>query len=382
MSTAPATRDGDVLIVGAGIAGAAAGFFLAADGVRVTVAEAEDFPGYHSTGRSAALFTESYGQPLIWALAAASRSFLENPPAGFAEAPLLTPRGLLHLARDDQRPRAEALFAQCRDAVADIDLIDGAAVAALVPVVRPDAAACAVHEPRACDIDVDALHQGYLRGIRAAGGTVVSGARIGGLERTGDGRWRAETKAGVLTAPVVVDAAGAWADELAGLAGLAPLGLTPKRRTAITFDPPDGVDPGAWPMVVDIDEAFYFKPDAGRVLVSPCDQTPSPPCDAQPEDLDVAIAVDRVETATTLPVPTIARKWAGLRSFFADKLPAAGFDPRADGFFWLAGQGGAGVLTSPAMGRLAAALVTGTAPPADLTQRGVTPEAVSPVRFL
>ena len=382
--------DYDFLVIGAGIAGAAVAFELTekAPGARIAVVEREDTPGYHATGRSAALFVETYGGPLVRALVRGSRSFLETPPAGFAEYPLLSPRGVLHFAREDQRRRAEQLFADCRNLTRDLRLVEAGEIADLQPALRPGYAVCAVHEPHAMDIDVGALHQGFLRGFKARGGRLITGAGVNAIERPGE-RWRIQTTAGPLTAGAIVNAAGAWADEIAEAAGIAPLGLVPKRRTVITFDPPDdspGAPPGGmtvagWPMTIDVDESVYFKPEAGRILASPCDETPMPPSDAQPDEWDVAVAVERLREATTLTVERIAHKWAGLRSFLADKLPAVGPDTAEPTFFWLAGQGGYGIKTSPALGRLAAALLTGAEVPADLADLGVTAAALGPGRF-
>jgi D-arginine dehydrogenase len=237
-----------------------------------------------------------------------------------------------------------------------------------------------VFDSKAMEIDVNRLHQGYLRGLKARGGEVVTRAEVRDLHRESPG-WRVETKAGDFIAPVVVDAAGAWCDEIAELAGAKPVGLVAKRRTAITFDAPDGLDTRNWPLAVGVAEDFYFKPDSGRLMGSPADETPMPPCDVQPDELDIAIAVDRIQAATTLEIARIGRSWAGLRTFAADKTTVVGFDPACAGFFWLAGQGGYGIQTAPAMGRLAAALATGATVPADLAELGVTAEAVSPARF-
>jgi D-arginine dehydrogenase len=223
------------------------------------------------------------------------------------------------------------------------------------------------------------VHRGYLRGMTARGGRIVTNAEVTGLSRDGSG-WRVATRAGDFAAPVVVNAAGAWCDEVAALAGVAPIGLVPKRRTAITFDPPQGQAIHGWPSMIDVDESFYFKPDAGRILASPADETPMPPCDVQPDELDVAILVDRLEQATTLQVKRIASKWAGLRSFVADKTLVAGFDAQAEGFFWLAGQGGYGIQTSPTMARVAAGLVAGKGLPPDLVDLGVSEATLAPDR--
>ncbi len=375
----------DFLIIGAGMAGASAAYELTgpegAPGATVVVLEREDFPGYHTTGRSAAVYTACYGHPVIRALSAASRPFFDAPPAGFASHPVLTPRGILFIGRADQRATVETLYADCLGLAPGLRLIDGAEAEGLVPVFAPNYTASAVFEPEAMAMDVDAILQGYLRGFKARGGTVVTDAEVQGLERRRGGGWHVRTRAGAFTAATVINAAGAWADEVARLAGLAPLGLVAKRRTAVVFDPPTGVDCGSWPAVIDADERFYFIPDAGRILASPADETPTAPADAQPEDIDVAVAIDRVERATTLKVASIGRKWAGLRSFFPDKVPAVGPDATEDSFFWLAGQGGYGIMTSSAMGRSAAALAAGHDLPDDLRDLGLTRQDMDPARL-
>ena len=250
----------------------------------------------------------------------------------------------------------------------------------IAPHLNPDYVAATLYLPAAQDIDVHGLHGGYLKALRARGGHLVTNAGVTAMTRR-DGVWSVKTTAGAFTAPIVVDAAGGWVDELAKIAGAAPIGLRPLRRTAITFDPPADMDPAKWPMVMDAGEAFYFKPEAGRVLVSPCDETPMEPHDVQPDELDIAVAVDLVEKASILKVRRITHRWAGLRSFVKDRMPVAGFAPDADGFFLLAGQGGFGIMTSEALGRATAALCAGEALPVDLTENGVTAEALSPRRL-
>lgn len=372
----------DFLVIGAGIAGASAAFELTRQSstARVVLLEREDAPGYHSTGRSAALFLETYGGTVVRALARCSRSFLQSPPRAFTDTPLLAPRGVLHVARADQRETAERRFAECRPRATNLQLLDARATEVLHPALRPGYAACAIYEPGAMDIDVDALHQGFLRGFKSRGGTLLTAADVRAVDGDG-GNWRVATANHEFRATTIVNAAGAWADEVAKLARLAPIGLTAKRRTVITVDPPTTMNPRAWPMTVDMDEAFYFKPEAGRVLVSPCDETPMPPCDAQADEWDVAVAVDRLQTATTLRVSRITHKWAGLRTFLPDKAPAIGPDRAASGFLWLAGQGGFGIKTAPAMGRLTAAAALGAPMPADLTDEGLTWAALDPNRF-
>ncbi len=366
----------DVAVIGAGIAGASVASELARD-ARVALLEAEDRPGRHATGRSAALFSCSYGPPVVRALSRASEPFLSAPPEGFAAAPLLAARGLLYVARADQAAALAALAAELGDAVSPVSA-DEAGLRC--PLLRPGYVAAALLETSARDIDVDALHGGFLRAFRARGGTLMTDAGVTALTRDGAG-WRVETPAGALRCATVVNAAGAWADAVGALAGARPTGLTPKRRTAIILDAPPGMDLGAAPLVVDAEERFYLKPDAGRLLASPADETPSPPCDAQPEEIDVAECVDRIERAFALSVRRIPHRWAGLRSFVADKSPVAGWDAAAPGFFWLAGQGGYGVQTAPALARAAAALVRGAPLPPDIAAEGVTADALSPARL-
>lgn len=370
-------RRTDVLVVGAGIAGASVAAELAPHR-RVTVLEMEDHPGYHTTGRSAAVFAECYGSPLVRALTRASRPFLERSQPG-AEAPLLTPRGWLFIAREDQVARLDELERELEAKSGTVRRVSGEEARALVPILRRGHVAAALLDASAMDIDVDALHQLYLRRLRAAGGETVTGARAAAVERSGDA-WLLHTARGDFAAPVVVDAAGAWADEVGRLMGAAPIGLVPMRRTAAMLDPPRGIQVAGWPMVVDADEEFYFKPDAGKLLASPADETPSPPCDARPDDLDVAVAIDRITTACELEVSHVGRRWAGLRSFVADRNPVVGYDRVVPGLFWLAGQGGYGIQTAPAMGRLAAALVREEPVPADLAAEGVTTAELAPGR--
>ncbi len=368
----------DVLVIGAGIAGATAAALLAKDR-RVAILERESQPGYHSTGRSAALFSETYGNAIVRALSRASRAFLFAPPEGFAEYPLVRRRGTLHIARQDQLKLLENFLA-LPDVATHSRGVDAAETFRLCPLLRPGYAAAGIHEPFASDVDVHALHQGYLKLARAAGSILITDAPVIRLDRIHKG-WIARTPAGIFEAPVVVNAAGAWADELAELAGAAPLGIVPHRRTAVLVDPPRGINIDELPNTIDIEELFYFKPDAGQLFLSPADETPTIPCDAQPDEMDVAIAIDRVQSATTLDVTRVRRKWAGLRSFAPDRSPVIGYDPDIEGFFWLAGQGGYGIQTAPAAGQLAAALIRREDVPVDLKSFGVSSDAVSPLRF-
>lgn len=366
----------DVAVIGAGIAGASVAAELAAAGARVLVLEREAQPGYHTTGRSAALFTVAYGPPVIRALSRASASQFNAPPDAARPHPLLRPRGALFIARSDQAAALATLQAELGSAASPVD---GAEARARLPILRPGYVSAALLDHSAADIDVDALHRTYLRVLAANGGAQRNAAEVLGLSRDGAG-WRIETRTGALHADIVVNAAGAWADTIAAMAGVAPVGLVPKRRTAMLVAPPEGHNPDGWPMIVDIDEQFYMKPDAGKLLLSPADETPSPPCDAQPDEMDVAICIDRIQAVFDLPVRRIEHKWAGLRSFVADKCPVAGFAPDAPGFFWLAGQGGYGIQSAPALARTAAALALGRAIPDDIASQGVSAGALAPRR--
>jgi D-arginine dehydrogenase len=376
----PCVKNYDFIVVGGGIAGAAAGFELAAH-ARVLLIERESQPGYHSTGRSAAIYMETRGAAVVGALTTGSKAFFLNPPDGFSEHPLLSPRGALVIGRADQTADLDRAAAEWARLVGGIRRLSANEARNIVPVLREGYVAGAILDPQAMDIDVHALHYGFLRGLRKRGGTVLINAELRSLEFS-QGAWIAETAGGRFPASAIVNAAGAWCDRVALMAGARPVGLVPKRRTALTFDPPPGIDIDAWPFVVDIRETFYFKPDAGKLLASPADETPVEPCDAYPEDIDVAIAVDRIQAAVSFTVKRINRRWAGLRSFVADECPIVGYDPEVTGFFWLAGQGGYGIKTSPAMGRLSASLALGRGIPSDLVELGVTESALSPARFI
>ena len=369
----------DILIIGAGMAGASAAYFLAPHG-RVTLLEREAQPGYHATGRSAAMYSETYGNATVRAITTASKPFYFDPPQGFSDYPLITPRGSLIVGTAADEDTLRAVWQEMRALVPNVQWWTQADILQRVPVLRPDMAHCGVFEPDAMDLDVHAIHQGFLRGAKVAGAQLVCGAGVQHLRRE-PGGWREDTAAGSFLAPVLINAAGAWCDEVAQLAGVTPVGLVPRRRTAFTTDAPHGCAITHWPLVIDAQESFYFKPDAGVLLVSPANEDAVSPQDVQPEELDVAIAVDRVETATTLQIRQVRRKWAGLRSFVADKSPVVGFAVDAPGFFWLAGQGGYGIQTAPAMGQLTAALVRGLPVPDAMAALGVRAEDLSAHRL-
>lgn len=373
-------RSCDFIVIGAGIAGASVAYFLAPHGA-VVLLERESQPGYHSTGRSAAMFMADYGSPQVRALTRASRAFFEAPPEGFAETPILAPRAVMTIASAEQLPLLRAEYDTLRVHNPSLEWIDGDAARALVPVLRPEAVANAIVDWSAHEIDVDVLHQAFLRGARKAGAELVNRAETTALRRDGS-NWRVETSAGVFVAPVVVDAAGAWADAIARMAGVATVRLDPRRRSAFTFDAPEGEAIEHWPMVLAVDESFYFKPDAGQLLGSPANADPVEPHDVQAEELDVAEGIDRIQTATTLTIRRPKHVWAGLRSFVTDGDLVGGFAPDAPGFFWVAAQGGYGVQTSAAMGEACACLIRGLPLPAHVVAEGVTEASLGPERLM
>lgn len=384
----------DVAIIGAGIAGASLAWALArghegAPPQHVLLLEREEQPGYHTTGRSAALYMASYGTPAIRALTRASRDFYDAPPAGFTDQALLSPRGVLHVATAAELPALDGLQAELQAINPTVRRASQAELLAAVPVLRPEAALAGLVEDSAADIDVHALHQGYLRGARGAGATLLTNAELAGLARGDDGTWTLKLADGrQLRACQVVNAAGAWADVVAGLAGAAPIGLEPRRRSAFTFAPPEGVDASRWPAVAavvadhgDDGEAWYIKPDAGLILGSPANADLVAPHDVVPEELDIALGIHRIEAATTLQIRRPRSTWAGLRSFVADGDMVIGPDPAVPGFFWLAAQGGYGIQSAPGAAALAASLLLGQPLPPALLREGVDPAASSPGRF-
>lgn len=368
----------DIIVIGAGIAGASFAAHVA-PGKRIAILEQEQQPGYHSTGRSAAIFSGIYGSAPVRALSRATRRFFDEPPPGFGTGRLHRPRGALMIADREGIARLDAFAAQ-PDVAPLVQMIGARKLLQLVPVLRPEAAAAAIFEAGATEIDVHALHQGYLRQAAAAGCVLLTGSPVTAVTRDG-GRWLLETRAGRFAADIIVNAAGAWADAVAGLAGIGPMPIIPKRRTVVLVRSGIAASDG-WPMMIDIDERFYIKPEVGRLLLSPADETDSPACDCQPDEWDVALAVDRVEKATTLRFERIEGKWAGLRSYAPDRIPVIGFDPRAEGFFWLAGQGGHGIQTVEGAACLAAALVNGASAPAFLEDLGLDSETLSPRRLV
>ena len=369
----------DFLIIGGGIAGASAGYWLAPHG-RVMLLERESQPGYHSTGRSAAVFIESYGTPQVRALTMASRAFLQSTPMGFAEHPVLSQRGAMMVASHGQDELLAEYWGILQTMSPNAQLLDSASACAHVSALRPDKVLGAVLEPDAADMDVHGLHQGYLKGIRHNGGSVVCNAEVTALKRVGS-VWQAQAVGHVYEAPVVLNAAGAWADVVAQLAGLPGIGLEPRRRSAFTFAAPSALQSRHWPMTAGLGGDWYIKPDAGVLLGSPANADLVVPQDVQPEEMDIALAIERIEEMTTLQIRRPTRTWAGLRSFVADGDLVGGFDTQAPGFFWVAAQGGYGIQTSAAMGETCAALVRGLPVPARVASFGLTEAMLSPTRL-
>ena len=370
-------RQADVIVIGGGIAGVSLAGTLAKHR-KAIVLEREDHPAYHSTGRSAAVYGPGYGNQAVRLLTAAGEGFFRGPPTDFSETAIFRPRDWVHIATADQ---LQALAAMKHELGNSVDTIAAADLEALVPILKPGYVREGLIDRGGGDLDVDAILQGYLRQMRRNGGELICGAAVEALEYDGR-RWLVRTSTDRYAAKVVVNAAGAWADEIALRAGLSPLGLVPKRRTALLLGAPQGMEIGAWPLVVDIDEQFYFKPDAGQIFLSPADETPTPPCDAAPDEMDVAIAIDRFEKATTMRVARVNHKWAGLRVFAPDKTPIAGFDPRCKGLFWLAGHGGYGVQTAPGLSQFAASLILEEKLAAPYHALEALTERLSPARLI
>ena len=358
----------DVIIVGGGIAGASLGAEIAAKR-RALIVEAESHCGYHSTGRSAAFWLESYGGPKVAQLSAASRDFLSRPPADFSESGFLRTRGALHLSREG--------WAELPDGV-EARRIERSELERLVPGILPEWRQ-AVLEPGCADIDVAALHSAYLRMFRQRGGEVGTDAGLIRANRR-DGVWEVRLEDGsTLDAAILVNAGGAWADRVAAMCEVRPLGIEPKRRTMVQLRVGrSGLRD--LPLVDDAQGTFYFKGEGDRsIWLSPHDEIPTDPCDAAPDEIDIATAIDRFEHVVDWPIEIVERSWAGLRTFTPDRLPVYGFDPDSPGFFWCAGQGGFGIQTAPAAARLAASQLLAEDPGPMISHIG--PQAFSPKRF-
>lgn len=367
----------DVCVIGGGIAGVSVAASLASRR-RVVLVESEPTLAFHTTGRSAALYFENYGHASIRPLSRASRRYFESPPEGTADAPLVAPRGALTIARPRQARRLADMEEQARAAGTVVRRLTPTEVTGLVPAVRPELLMGGLWEPDAADMDVGGIHQSFVRTIRSHGGEIRTSAPVTRLRRH-RGEWHVTAGDHTSVAEVVVDAAGAWGDEVARMAGVEPVGLVPKRRTAFMVPGQDSWR--AWPLVVDADHDFYFKPDGVQLLCSLADETPTDPCDARPEEIDVALAIDRINNATTLAIRSVRSAWAGLRTFVPDGGMVIGFEPGIPGFFWLVGQGGTGIQTAPAAGMLAATLIMGESMPSALETVGIDVAAFDVARF-
>jgi D-arginine dehydrogenase len=369
----------DVIVVGAGIAGASAAAELSTTRT-VLLIERERLPAQHASGRSASVLSETSGHPVVCALARLSRAFFESPPPGFAQHALLRPRGLVWVGEQGDATLLDELAATAARVAHGSRRLTPSEVHELLPSFADAAiAGGGVHEPEAMAIDAAAVIDGYLRVLRGNGGRLTTGAEAVTLARDEDDGWTVVTPAGTWRAQRIVNAAGGWADVVAARAGVTPLGLVAMRRTAAIVPAPDEV--AGWPLVMDVAGRYYCEPETGGLLISPADETPVEPCDAQADELDVALALERVRDAAGLPLRSVRRAWAGLRTFAPDRVPVLGEDPRAPGFWWLAGQGGAGIKTAPAMAQLLPKAMDGEPFPQTALGLDVTPDVLSPARF-
>ena len=369
----------DVLVIGGGIAGASIGYELAADR-SVGLLEMEATLAYHTTGRSVATFLESYGGRTIRLLTTASRSFMEDPPDGFGR-PLLKPLPLIWVAPHEDIDDMQSMYEAVVESVPDMRVLTADETVAATKVIRPDWVAGGLLEPGASEIDVAALHGGYVGGLRARGGTIHTSAGVASMQRIDD-RWTITDRAGEMyEAAIVVNAAGSWCDLVADIAGAKPVGIHPLRRTVFTIGPPAVIDSHTIPLVADVRGTFYMKPEGPQILCSPADEVPSEPCDARVDEVDIAMAIDVINAATTLDIRHVRSSWAGLRNFVADRSPVAGFDDDVDGFFWFVGQGGYGIQMSPALAQAGASLVRSGDVPDSLSARGLDAAALGRQRL-
>jgi D-arginine dehydrogenase len=365
----------DVIVIGAGIAGVSVAAHLA-ETRKVLILEMEERPAYHTTGRSAATYEPNYGPPAMLAFTRASYEFFMSPPADFAAGRLLTPRASLFFEAKGQEPQTDKLLALGQG----LEELSETEATKLYPVLRSGYAQRSFLDPNTGDLDVDLLHRGYLRMFSAWGGVIAVNTEAQVIERSA-GLWRIETSQGVYLAPIAVNAAGAWADIVAARAGVNPIGMSPKRRSIGVIPAPHHEGFGAWPMVTDVGETWYAKPQSGKMIVSSADATPVEPHDAFADDMAIAEGVERLMNATTLEVTRLEHTWGGLRTFTPDGSPVIGFDPSTDGFFWLAGQGGYGIQSGPALSRTAAAVLLGEEVPHDVMEQGLKLADILPDRF-
>ena len=368
----------DIVVIGAGIAGTSVAAQLSAS-TEVMLVEAEAQPAYHATGRSAAMFAPSYGPPVIQKFTSASADFFHNPPEGFTHTPLLAPCTVLMIGTAEQQNAVTQFMHEMRHS----EVLEPVAISELTvlqPLLRDGYARYGILDKAAYDIDVHALHSAFLKQFRRNGGVFSAASPVVAITRH-HGLWQLTTKHSSITANIIVNAAGAWADEIGQMAGAEKIGLVPKRRTALLIAAPDTAMLDKMPMTIDIDEQFYLKPQAGQLLISPANEDPMQACDVQPYEMDVALCIDRIERAFSLKIEKIISKWAGLRSFVADKQPVIGYSAQTEGFFWLAGQGGYGIQTSPAISYFASSLILGEPLPQSCTDEGLTPEMLCPSRI-
>jgi len=367
----------DVAVIGAGIAGASVAAELAGS-CRVVLLEQENQAGYHTTGRSAAVYAPLYGPQPIRALTRASLVCFERPAEGFTDSPLLSKIDAFFVARPDQERALDTMQKELID-VTTVQRVGASELRARMPLLREGYAIGGIWDSGTYVIDVAAVHHAYLRRFKNEGGNLILRSGVIGLARTNSG-WGIKTTLGDITADIVINAAGAWAEQIGQMANAEHIGLVPKRRTALIVDAPKDIDVADLPFVVDVDEQFYLKPDAGKFLISPANEDPEVPCDVRPDEMDIAICIDRIERAFNISVRRIEASWAGLRSFVADKCPVAGFSYQAEGFYWLAGQGGYGIQSAPALAQLAAAEVLRRPIPEQLVKEGLDPAKIRPAR--
>ena len=368
----------DFIVIGAGMAGASAAFELAEQG-KVLLIEAENQPGYHSTGRSAALFTRNYGTKLVRSINALSEPFFLAPPENFTDSPLLSPRGALTISSPGEEAKLDAVLSLSTAQNPIIEMAIEDAIA-LVPFLRADLISRAIYEDGVTDIQVASLLQSYLRGGKNKGTNIVTNEPVNALSHS-DGTWTVSTGKNTYYAKTIINAAGAWADEIGALAGATHINLVAKRRTAIIVDAPPNCDTARLPCVDFANNEAYIKPEAGKLMISPGDATPTPPQDVQPDEMDVAVLADWIERETRIPIRRISHSWAGLRSFVSDENPVVGYDPKVPNFIWHAGQGGFGIMMAPTLARACASLIAQDKLPQELLDVGVTADNLSPNRF-
>ena len=373
------TNHYDIAIIGGGIAGFSLAHFLA-DKRKVLLLEREDVFGYHTTARSAGEFSYSHHTPLVGKLAKLSFPFLNNPDPHFSETKLLNPRGAIYIASEEKREKLASVFNDERQHSREMEMLAVDEAIKRAPILNPEFFTTAFYDPNCWDIEVANLFQSYIKSAKKSGTVALTKAAILSAVRT-ENVWKIETSAGSFTAATIVNASGAWADETAAICGAAPLNMSPLRRTVITVELPSAINTATLPEIAEIEEDFYMKPDAGKLLVSPADEHLSQPCDAQPEELDIAWAMHWLNESTTINAGNVSHSWAGLRSFAPDRAPVVGWDNNVDGLFWLAGQGGFGIQTSPALGRLAADLLQGKPLPDDFKDIGLSGTDIDPARF-